>query len=366
MNSRLTIDEAKRLLPLVKSGQFLASTQGLTIDEAKRLLPLPALARRLHITAELPERDGQLGRCIWPDRHKHGDKRQSFNFYDGLTRWKCFACGASGDGPDLVSAWLGISESEGRKLFVEWAGGGDSSCPAQTSAVTVTRSSVAPASDAWGDTPEKASKRRRWPSLRMGTRSELEAVARLRGLSFAACDLASKVRWLKFGDMGGTAAWFIVSGCGRIAQARRMDGKPWSRNGAKAWTLPGSCGRVPIGLESLRADARCTAIMEGGPDLLACLHFACREDRGEIGMLAFLGASMTTPAPVLRALQGRAVRIFAHADDAGRRAAAVWAAELEAVECTVDAFDFGAFGVGDFNDLAGLSESQLEGMEVLP
>lgn len=338
----------------------------LTIDEAKRLLPLPALARRLNIAAELPERDGQLVRCIWPDRHKHGDKRQSFNFYDGLTRWKCFACGASGDGPDLVSAWLGISESEGRKLFVEWAGGGDSSCPAQTSAATVTRSSVAPASDAWGDTPEKASKRLQWPALRTGTRSELEAVARLRGLSFAACDLAGKVGWLKFGDMGGTAAWFIASGCGRIAQARRMDGKPWSRNGAKAWTLPGSCGRVPIGLETLKVGTRCTAIMEGGPDLLACLHFACREDRGEIGMLAFLGASMTTPAPVLQALQGRAVRIFAHADDAGRRAAAVWAAELEAVECTVDAFDFGAFGVKDFNDLASLPESQLEDMEVLP
>lgn len=97
----------------------------LSIDEAKRLLPLPALARRLNIAAELPERDGQLVRFIWPSRHKHGDKRQSFNFYDGLTRWKCFACGASGDGMDLVSAWLGISEGEGRKLFVQWTGGGE-------------------------------------------------------------------------------------------------------------------------------------------------------------------------------------------------------------------------------------------------
>ncbi len=338
----------------------------LSIDDAKRLLPLPALARRLNITAELPERDGQLVRCIWPDRHKHGDKRQSFNFYDGLTRWKCFACGASGDGPDLVSAWLGISDGEGRKLFVEWAGGGDSACPVQARPATSTRVDVAPATDAWGDTPEKAAKRLQWPSLRRGTRSELEAVARLRGLSFAACDLACKAGWLKFGEMGGAAAWFIASGCGRIAQARRLDGRPWSSNGAKAWTLPGSCGRVPIGLESLREDARCTAIMEGGPDLLACLHFACREDRGEVGMLAFLGANMTTPAPVLQALQGRAVRIFAHADEAGRRAAAVWAVELEAVGCTADAFDFGAFGVKDFNDLARLPASQLEGMEVLP
>jgi hypothetical protein len=59
------------------------------------------------------------------------------------------------------------------------------------------------------------------------------------------------------------------------------------------------------------------------------------------------------------------VRVFAHADEAGRRAAAEWAAQLTDAGCVVDAFDFGPFGVKDANDFLKLPLAQRD-VEVLP
>ena len=60
--------------------------------------------------------------CFWPERHKHGDKRHSFNFYAGLTRYRCFGCAASGDAGDLIAKWCGVSQEEGIRRFLEEAG----------------------------------------------------------------------------------------------------------------------------------------------------------------------------------------------------------------------------------------------------
>jgi len=344
----------------------------MTIADAKRALLLPELARRLNIAGEIPERDGQTVRCFWPERHKHGDRNRSFNFHDGLTRFKCFGCGAGSDGPDMIRDMLGISEAEARKLFLEWAGGGSSSMPAKRTAGRSAGAEVPACTfepDAWGDTPEKAVKRHEWPALRKLRQAELEQVALNRGLSFAACDIASRMGWLVAAGYFKTPCWILRSTCGRNGQARRMGGQLWSNHGdgLKALTLSGSCARVPIGLNSLREDrSQPVCIVEGGPDLLACMQFAYAEDRLDVGVLAFLGAAMHMPDPLLERLRGRRVRIFAHADEAGRKAAASWAIGLVEWECEVDAFAFDAFGVKDFNDLAKLPADALDGMEVLP
>ena len=113
---------------------MIATLDRMTIADAKRVLLLPELARRLNIAGEIPERDGQTVRCFWPERHKHGDRNRSFNFHDGMTRFKCFGCGAGGDGPDMIREMLSVTDAEARKLFLEWAGGGSSSLPEKRAA----------------------------------------------------------------------------------------------------------------------------------------------------------------------------------------------------------------------------------------
>ena len=343
----------------------MIAAASMTIEEAKSRLLLPDLARLLRIPGELPERDGVPCRCIWPDRHKHGDSRKSFNFYQGLTRFRCFGCGAGGDGPDLVGAWLGLPEREAVLHFIELAGGGDR-VPMRSRVATDEVRRVAPA-EPWGDAPEKREKRRAWPELRCGDAAMLGTVANLRGLSVETLKAAQRGGWLRFCELAGRRAWVLRSHCGRVAQARRLDGGLWRRgeNEFKSWSLPGSCASVPLGLETLTPETRLVAIAEGGPDWLAVLQMVQEAGREDCAVVGFLGASVRIAEPLVEMLRGRRCRIFAHADEAGRRAAAEWAMQLQAADCVVDCFDFGAFGVKDGNDFVALPMSERD-VEVMP
>src|SRR4051812_9511477 len=95
----------------------------LDIADAKRRVLLPELARILRVLGIIPERDGELVPCFWHERHKNGDKRPSFNFHAGLTRYRCFGCGAAGDAGDFIAEWLGIAPQDGIRRFLEIAGG---------------------------------------------------------------------------------------------------------------------------------------------------------------------------------------------------------------------------------------------------
>ena len=53
-----------------------------------------------------------------------------------------------------------------------------------------------------------------------------------------------------------------------------------------------------------------------------------------------LGASLSIPEDALPLFAGKRVRIFGHADDAGRKAAQRWATQLQSVGVDVDAFNF--------------------------
>jgi len=334
----------------------------ITIDEAKARLRLPELARHLGVPEPIPERDGFSVRCFWPERHKHGDRSESFNFHSSLTRYKCFACGASGDGPDLIAEWQGIGPKEALAVFMELAGGGAALPPvAHRVAVPV------PESDPWGDTPEKREKRRLWPSLSKGTTSQLAAVAELRGIDVEIIRAAADAGWLAFCELAHRPAWALRSDCGRVVQVRRMDGKPWQRAGHefKAWSLPGSLASVPLGFSTLADDGRMAAIAEGGPDWLAVWQLLHEQDRMDCAVLGLLGASVKLATPLLSRLRGRRVRLFSHADDAGRSAAAEWSLQLSDAGCIVDAFDFGAFSVKDANDFVNLPLIQRD-VEVMP
>jgi hypothetical protein len=194
----------------------------LSIDEAKARLPLPQLFRALNVPGEALERDGSTFGCPFADRHKHGDSRPSFNFHSSLSRYHCFGCGAAGDGPDFVAEWLGIPADEALKKFIVMAGGENHSAPAI--AERVNRKVSAPLADEWGDFRVKKEKRKSWPQLYHGADTTLAALASLRGFSTDCLRDMQRMGWLRFCELAGQRAWVLRSLCGRVAQARRLDG----------------------------------------------------------------------------------------------------------------------------------------------
>lgn len=339
----------------------------LDIADAKRRVLLPELARILRIPGKIPERDGELVPCFWHERHKHGDSRPSFNFHSGLTRYRCFGCGCTGDAGDMIAEFCGILQEDGLRRFIEIAGGESSPAHPLPSRAPMA-AKEAPALDPWNDSPEKAAKRKGWPTLRRGTDAELAAVAYLRSLNVATMNAADRLGWLRFCELAGRPSWALVSDCGRMAQVRKLDGGEWERAGHKfkAWSLPGSCAAVPLGLKSLVDDIAFIAIASGGPDFLALLELVNIEGReSDCAILGVLGESVKLAAPVVKRCGGRRVRLFAHNDEAGRRAAAVWAEQLNEAGATCDAFDFDAFGCKDLNDFLKLKPDARD-IETLP
>lgn len=194
-----------------------------------------------------------------------------------------------------------------------------------------------------------------------GTTEELRAVAKLRGINPEACQLAADRGLLKFGTVGGFLCWLLLDQTRKSAQARRMDGTPFPAIGGlserKAHTLKGSCQSWPLGLlEAVQMPF--IAIVEGGPDLLASLHFARAEGAADrVGVVAMLGASNTIPADALNHFKNKRVRIFPHDDPAGRKAAGNWEKQLRAVGAETDCFNVGGVALDgggvskDLNDL---------------
>jgi hypothetical protein len=337
----------------------------LSIDEAKARLPLPQLFKALNVPGEAQERDGCTFGCPFADRHKHGDSRPSFNFHSRLSRYRCFGCGAAGDGPDFVAEWLGITPDAAVKKFIALAGGEITFSPATGAAIK--RIESAPLADEWGDFSVKKEKRKGWPQFHHGADTTIATLAALRGLSGDCLRDMQRMGWLRFCELAGQRAWVLRSLCGRVAQARRLDGGMWHRDKHefKSWSLPGSCAVAPLGMESITPSVHVVGIAEGGPDFVSLFQLICEQERMDCGLLGFLGASVRIAAPVVERLRQRRVRIFAHADEAGRRAAAEWAAQLTEAGCAVDAFDFGPFGVKDTNDFLKLPLEQRD-VEVLP
>lgn len=339
----------------------------LEIADAKRRVLLPELARILRVPGKIPEHDGELVPCPWHERHKHGDKRPSFNFHSGLMRYRCFGCGAAGDAGDFIAEWCGISQEDGLRRFLEIAGDestSEHSAPPRAPLAVKT----APACDPWNDSPEKQARRKTWPALRRGTPAELATVARLRGLNVETLRMADRIAWLRFCELAGRPAWALFSACGRIVQARRMDGGEWERagHGFKSWSLPGSCAAVPVGLPTLADGVPFVGIASGGPDTLALLECVIAEGReADCATLGILGESVKLAAPVVKQCSGRRARLFAHNDDAGRRCAATWAEQLSDAGVTCDAFDFAAFGCKDLNDFVKL-KPEARDCEVMP
>lgn len=311
-----------------------AGAGALDIAEIKARLSVPEAWRLLGVP-------GEAQRCgpspFRPDQHP------SFSVYADGQRWKDQATGEGGDVLDFVAAVLDCDTAGALKWTREALGNG--AVPASIRPQAIGRM------DGRTDGPPK-----KLPPLRLARAGELETLAQLRGFRVPVLETAQAAGLLRFIDAGrtwGAVSWAATCPAGRIVEARRLDGKPYSerrwpdRETGETRTLPErkchafavtSCVKAwPVNLE-VAARCRAIALTEGAPDLLAALHFIERERAEGVGVAGMLGGANRIAADCLTLFYGKRVRIFAHDDLAGYEAARRWTRQLREAGAEVDGF----------------------------
>jgi hypothetical protein len=313
----------------------------LSLAEAKNRLRIPELWR----LCGLPGEPRKMAICPF-----HPDRSPSFSIYDEGRHWKCFSGCGGGSAVDFIQKARGLSLRDACRELVRLAGGGFALPVAPRHSPPVARIS-----------PDKVDLAHTAP----GTAADWQALAALRNLSPDAAALASRRGLLRFGRHAGHPAWIVTDSTRHNAQARRLDGQPWAEiGGKKAWTLcHAGNASWPVGAAEASSFPS-IAFCEGGPDLLAALHFILAEGReSHCAAVAMLGASLSIHPDSLPLFAGKRVRIFGHADasGAGDRAVARWALQLARAGADVDAFRFNGLlktdgsAVKDLNDCCLIS-----------
>jgi hypothetical protein len=201
--------------------------------------------------------------------------------------------------------------------------------------------------------------------LRHGSPIEIQRIARVRNLHIKAVRLAECKGLLKFLDTREGPAAVITDRTRLNAIARLVSGKPWA-NGKKAKMLLGSKGNVPIGVcEAIKCER--VAVVEGGPDTLAAIHFAITSGTAEeLAPICMATANADFGVDDIRLLIGKHIRIFPHPDIAGIKAGLRWLTQLVPVAAKIDVFEFDGLTkfdgepAQDVNDLCSLSDESVK------
>jgi len=285
----------------------------------------------------------------------HEDRNPSFSISGNGQLWNCFGGCGGGDAVTFLERAGNLSNTEACRQIVELAGG--------------SRIQTQPLKQCHADYEKPVV----LPNMHAGDSKQLHALAQLRRLSYEAVALANDRGLLRFGSWKNRDAWFVTDQVGRTCQARRIDGKPWEEiKNKKAWTIcQKGDARWPIGITE-SANYPGIALVEGGPDLLAAFHFIhCESKQKKCSPVAILGASNKIHPEALSMFDGKYVRIFGHADEAGELAVNNWFDQLKQAGATVDAFRFNGLrrtdesAVGDLNDLTDIHADDFEEHRVL-
>jgi hypothetical protein len=311
----------------------------MTIQEAKARLDIRAIAGII-----FPQWKPEVScKCPWRE-----DRNPSFSIFGNWQMWKDHATDESGDAVGFLAKAKSLSIDEALRQFMRMAGGGYR--------VPAPRPKLAP-TPAREDTDEKRRRRAAWPVMDYPTLEEKEAIATLRnlpveGLQWAAIDAA-----LRMATVDGERCWIIRSTCGKNAQARRLDGE--LIGGVKAKTLAGSIATLPVGnYHDTRWPA--VALVEGGPDVLAAYAAIYRLGLLDtVAVCGMLGASMRPPYGAVATMKGRRVRIFAHNDPAGQKAADSWARLIHNAGGIVENIWTPEKEGADLNDIFHLPEAEV-------
>ncbi len=360
---------------------------------------IPALKERLLIPQawqylKLPGTPAT--RCRSPFRP---DKTPSFSIYDGGRRWKDFATGEGGDVIDFIAAAMAgqVTSTQVMRMFLDLTGVRPP-LPPQGTPPPPRPQPVQPASNAEPEAnpqtdppmhPEPAPESTPTPTptpqtaptqgavcvpMYRGTLEEREQLAQTRAISLEAVSLAQALGTLNFGTVQGFRCWILTDADQRLAEARRLDGKPFPEAGPlgerKAHTLRGSTKNWPLGAAVLRRvpEFRTLLVVEGGPDYLAALHFATELERWDVLPVTMLGRSIGVRlhGDALDLMHGRRARLYPHADadGGGLISARLWATCLERADCDVDYFDFSELRrtdgkvINDLNDCTAALDAE--------
>jgi hypothetical protein len=201
------------------------------------------------------------------------------------------------------------------------------------------------------------------------SKAKAHAVAINRGLSPHSTEMSGVfLGTLSFAEIAGFQSWILSDASKRIAEARRIDGKPYPEAGnigeRKSHTLRGSCKSWPLGLAPRNGRVTPTLpiiLVEGGPDYLAACDLLAVVERDFLPV-AMLGAGQNIHSEALGYFMGRDVRILAHPDEAGATAARKWGSQLVGAGASVTAFQLEG---GDLNDLVRINGADVVAGEVL-
>lgn len=263
-------------------------------------------------------------------------------------RWSCFGkCSRGGDVVDLERALGGSSVREAIERLT------GSLSPLGLPPIEAKTHKQSGASWPWSEL------------LRFGSEDELAKLAADRNISVESCRLAEARGLLRFLDHREGTGWVITDKIRENAVARLLGGRLWA-NGAKAKTLPDSRAKRPIGIiEAMSFE--CVAILEGGPDALAAIHFMleCGTEDAVAPVCMASCNSEFMPGDLQR-LRGKSIRLFPHADQKGREAAIRWLEQLRVVSSDIDIEDLSGLiksdgtGAKDLNDLTDLAYDSWE------
>jgi len=244
------------------------------------------------------------------------DQKPSFSVFDDGRAFKDFSTGESGDVLDFVAAALNMDKTEAARWLIEFAG-------TKRATYCSSRYAVRNAPESPHNEPEKTKRPITLPPLERGTYGEICELQQLRRLPMNAGLEVLKIREiLHFATMPEGRAWLITDGARKNAQARLLSGEKLKigDNETKAKTLPGSEAAWPIGLADAK-DRETILMTEGAPDLLAVATAAWLEWDGKVDSIGFacmIGASLSIPPDALALMDGKRIRIYGHADSAGR------------------------------------------------
>lgn len=288
----------------------------------------------------------------------HPERTPSFHVHPERGFYKCFGCGAGGDVIDFVRGTEGLTFAAAVEALAVRAGLPPPATPLERDprrSIPTLSIEVREPSKSW---------LRLQSVMHPGTITELSSLATLRHLpSLAPLELATRHGQLFFGpvydDGFDWPAWILTDGSRRNAQARRLDGQPWSGIGnKKAKTIAGSEAKWPVGIHEA-APGLDIALVEGAPDFLAAWHFIwANEAVSRVRPVAMFGAANPIHAEALPLFAHRRVFTFPHADTAGAKAGAKWADQLRAVHCGIVPWEM-EDGLKDLNDLVAAQEGDV-------
>ena len=320
------------------------------LEEAMEFFTIPELAKELNPDWKPPRRGTS---CRAPYR---ADKSPSFSIFAGGRLARDFTEGRTMNSVGLLERALGLSRSDAAKDLIRRyrARGGPAATPAP----------IFPATPpAW-----QSSKKPVLPRMDEGTRDDRLALARLRNVCPEAVELLIDRGMIRFCGHRGQRAWVITDSTRRSAQRRRLDGKLWYSN-HKVIGFSGVSNGWPCGIHDAARRQR-VAIVEGGPDALAAMHFALAQGcEDSVGIVALLGAAVRIPDECIPFFGELHVRIFIHDDgekESGMKAARAWAEQIRGTAGRVDGVTFDGLvrsdgePVRDLNDLCSVDPVSYE------